>query len=222
MNRRLDEIAELIRATCLVDVGSDHGLLIVKLLNAGRIDRGIAIENKRVPFENSIRAMEGKRGEVRFGDGLKPLEVGEADFLSICGIGAKNIIRILDSNPERIPQQIVLQPSNHPESIRKWAWQNQYHLINETFAVTRHPHTILSFQKSTIPDKFDPAYDSIDLESGLMFGPLTIKQRDPEFVSCMKAEADYWSRFARLELPQIKRLRLIRGLLDQTNVTRTT
>lgn len=150
MSDRLKAIASLIRTRVLADVGSDHGSLLISLLKSKRIEYAIAIENKQNPFENSVRALAGLQGEARFGDGLKPLAIGEATCLSICGIGAKNMLRILDANPERIPPQVVLQPSNHADSVRQWAQQNNFQMVAEVLGEGSWPYTVLSLQKSTI------------------------------------------------------------------------
>ena len=65
MSDRLNAIAGLIRTRVLADIGSDHGSLLVSLLQSKRIKYAIAIENKRSPFENSVRALVGRQGEAR-------------------------------------------------------------------------------------------------------------------------------------------------------------
>lgn len=95
LDDRLAAVADQIKSTTHVDIGSDHGSLLVALLNQDRIKFGIAVENKQRPFDNSVRALAGLPAEVRLGDGLNPIEIGEADSLSICGMGAESIRDIL-------------------------------------------------------------------------------------------------------------------------------
>ena len=70
LDERLKTVARQIRSDTHVDVGSDHGHLLLALLKAGRIRKGIAIENKQLPFENSRKTLTGVNAEVRFGSGL--------------------------------------------------------------------------------------------------------------------------------------------------------
>ncbi len=143
---RLIAVTQQIRSKTHADIGSDHGGLLVSLLNSGRIEYGIAIENNRQPFQNSIRALTGLAAEVRFGDGLRAIQPGEADSLSICGLGAKSMLRILTVHPLRIPTHVVLQINHDPEIIRQWALDNGYHLVDEQIAWGRRPYAILSLR----------------------------------------------------------------------------
>lgn len=211
---RLSEIGKLVQGPVLADIGSDHGQLLVNLLETGGIEFGIAVENHRLPFENSVRALSGMNADVRFGDGLEPLEAGEASCLSICGMGARSIRQILEAFPDRVPSNVVLQPNNHPEAVRRWAWNNHYHLVAERTVKRDWAFNILSFQRSAIPDVLDPAYAGIDVEAGLLFGPLEIQQGSPEFVQRLVEEQEYWSQFERLEVSKANRLRLIHRTLE--------
>ncbi|MGB1707088.1 MAG: tRNA (adenine(22)-N(1))-methyltransferase TrmK, partial [Rubripirellula sp.] len=96
LDERLKKVAQQIRVTTHVDIGSDHANLLVALLRSGRVKKGIAIENKQQPLLHSQQALVGLDAEVRFADGLDGLLAGEADSLSICGMGAENIVSILE------------------------------------------------------------------------------------------------------------------------------
>ena len=86
LDARLKSVAQQVCCRVHADIGSDHGHLLKALLAAGRIQRGIAIENKRQPFLNSQTTLQGVNADVRFADGIEGLKAGEADSLSICGI----------------------------------------------------------------------------------------------------------------------------------------
>ncbi len=70
LDERLKTVARQIRWPIHADIGSDHGHLLKALLSAGRIDCGIAIENKRQPFENSRRTLADLASEVRLAEGF--------------------------------------------------------------------------------------------------------------------------------------------------------
>ena len=99
LDTRLLTVARQIRSKTHADIGSDHGGLLVWLLGNGRVDFGIAIDDKQVPFENSVRALKNLPCDIRFGDGLNALQKDEADSLSICGIGAEKICCLLYTSP---------------------------------------------------------------------------------------------------------------------------
>ena len=210
---RLIKVAQQIRSKTHVDIGSDHGGLLVALLNSGRIEYGIAIENNRQPLENSARALTGLPAEVRFGDGLHALQQGEADSLSICGFGTKSMLRILTAYPNRVPSHVVLQPNPQPEIIRQWALDNGYHLVDERIAWGHLPYAILSFRRAEDSQAMDPAYENVNRQAALLFGPLVLKRQDQLFESQLREEESYWGRFDRLEPRLAHRLELIREIL---------
>ncbi len=211
LDERLKTVARQIRTTTHVDVGSDHGHLLVALLKSGRIKRGIAIENKHQPFENSSRALRGLSAEVRLGTGLAALSPAEADSLSICGMGAESIVEILTATPRAVPRRVILQPNRQPELVRQWALQHGFHLQDERLAKGHWSYHVMAFQH--VGEGLDPAYENIDRAAALLFGPLIIRRRDPLLMTQLRAEENYLSRFPRLAPSGVERLSAIRQLL---------
>jgi len=175
-----------------VDVGSDHGHLLKALLATGRIDFGIAIENKRVPFQNSIKTLAGMNVDLRFADGLSGLQVDEADSLSLCGMGGETMIRILAEHPDRIPKLLVLQPNRRADLVRRWAIENDFALIDEQIAVGHWRYVILRFEK--LSSDRETCYDDLDFEAAILLGPHLIQRWQPEFVLGLREEYAYLSQ----------------------------
>ena len=212
LDARLIAVTQQIRSATHVDIGSDHGGLLVSMLHSGRIHYGIAIENKQQPYQNSIQALANLNAKVRFGDGLEPLAQGEAESLSICGMGAENMLKILEAFPQRIPPKIVLQPNSHPEIMRDWALRRGFHLRVEQLTKGQRHFSILSFERAPAIAN-DPAYDNLDRQAALLFGPLNLKRNDPALLKRLHEEESYWRRFDQLEPQGIQRLTLIRNIL---------
>ncbi|MFK8113861.1 MAG: tRNA (adenine(22)-N(1))-methyltransferase TrmK [Rubripirellula sp.] len=213
LDERLKAVARQIRARTHVDVGSDHGHLLKALLTAGRIEQGIAIENKQQPYANSLAMLDDLAGDVRFGDGLEPLVAGEADSLSICGMGAESIVRILECFPNRVPETVLLQPNRQPELVRAWALRAGFHLRDEQQAAGHWDYIILRFERAT--ESEDPAYLNVNLDSALLFGPWILKRGGHAFYESLREEESYWSRFERLRPEQTHRLAVIRRVIQQ-------
>jgi tRNA (adenine22-N1)-methyltransferase len=201
----------MISAVSHADIGSDHGALLRRLLISGRIRRGIAIENKQQPYHNSRRALSHLDAEVRFGNGLAVLARGEVESLSVCGMGAESIVKILRAFPDRLPNRLVLQPNRQPELIRRWALHERYHLDDEQIVYGHWPYTILSLRSGDKSD--DPAYHGVERDVGLLLGPLIAKRADPQWIEQLREEERYLSQFARLGHATAKRLTLIRSVL---------
>lgn len=216
---RLAAVAQQIRSSTHADIGSDHARLLVALLNYGRIERAIAIENKRRPFDNSVRALKGMCAEVRFGDGLGALEIGEADSLSICGLGAESVRDILLAHPQRIPSRVVVEVCQKPEIIRRWAFENGFHLTGEQTTPGRRSFTILSFERAPDSVPPDPAYENVDFESALIFGPFVLRRADRQFDLTLQNEEAWWRGCDRLSHDASDRLRLVRKVMNDRNVS---
>jgi tRNA (adenine22-N1)-methyltransferase len=211
LDQRLIAVTRRIRSEVHADIGSDHGLLLASLLGSGRINYGIAIENKQQPWENSKRTLAGMAAEGRFGDGLEVLQCGEADSLSICGMGAENMIAILKRYPDRIPTKLVLQPNSRAELVRRWAWDAGFWLVAEQVVRTTGKYTVLSFERAQAEgEQRDPAYDKIDLDCGFAFGPLLLSEGSSELASDLLEEERWWSQFSDLQPRAQRRLMLIR------------
>ncbi|MGI9474608.1 MAG: tRNA (adenine(22)-N(1))-methyltransferase [Rubripirellula sp.] len=208
---RLKKVAEQIRASRHADIGSDHGNLLVALLKSGRVEHGIAIENKVQPYENSRAALTGLNADARFADGLQGLRPGEVDSLSICGMGGESMVAILQAYPDRIPSRIVLQPNRRPDLVREWALANRFHLMDEQIARGHWPYVILVYHLGA--QDHDPAFNHVDHEADLMLGPLTLQRREPEFVEQLFEERRYLHELDRLSDVSGKRLAVIERVL---------
>jgi tRNA (adenine22-N1)-methyltransferase len=212
LDLRLKTVAKQIQANCHVDIGSDHGNLLVSLLKSGRIQAGIAIENKRQPFENSRCALIGLAGEARFADGLNGLAAGEADSLSICGMGGGSIDAILREHPERIPPKVVLQPNRDEQLVRRWAIDSGYHLVDEHIVWGHWPYAVMAFQSAS---GNDPVYHDGDQEAALMFGPINLKRSTPRFIRRLNEERQYLLNLDGLSDASRYRLELIQKVLHR-------
>jgi tRNA (adenine22-N1)-methyltransferase len=211
LDHRLKAVARQIRSTTHADIGSDHGHLLKALLKAGRIERGIAVENKQLPLQNSRATLTGLNAEVRFGDGLEPLRRCEVDSLSICGMGGESMVRILNAFPPRVPPIVVLQPNKRADLVRRWGLQHGFHLADERVADGHWPYQVLAFARSDTLE--DPAYAGVEYEAALLFGPLIIKRGQPDFTGRLLEEQRYLRNLNRLGERSRHRLAVIDRLL---------
>ena len=177
---RLKAIAHEIQTSAHTDVGSDHALLPRFLLDTGRATFVIAIEKTQLPFLNSKQTLRSyiKQGkaDVRLGDGLSVLAQEEVESLSISGLGAERIIKILERFPERVPDRLILQANDKPERLRAWALKTGFHLLNEQMTDGFWHYVVLTFKRSRLKD---PAYKKVPEDLAIYAGPLLLKERHP-------------------------------------------
>jgi tRNA (adenine22-N1)-methyltransferase len=194
LDQRLKTVARQIRWHVHADIGSDHGHLIQSLLAAGRIQRGIAIENKQQPLENSQATLANLNVDVRLADGLDGLQSGEADGVSICGMGGRAMVRILDKHPRRIPINVVLQPNRDSDHVRRWGLRTGHRLVDEQLSGCARMFQILRFQRATgtpANDIIDPAYRDIDREAAILFGPHLLRRNAEPWKNRLQEELVY-------------------------------
>ena len=140
IDSRIAAVMNLITFRRVVDVGADHGYLSIELARSGRVEKIIATEKNIGPFEALRKNIltSGFDGviELRLGDGLKILSVGEVDTICIAGMGGALIAKILDDSPEVVhsARQLILQPMNAVEKIRTWLAKNDWTIDDEDLA----------------------------------------------------------------------------------------
>ncbi len=217
LDPRLQTVATFVDAPVHVDVGSDHGQLLVALLRQGRIARGIAIENKRQPWGNSCRALQGLAAEVRFGDGLAVLAADEAASISLCGIGGHRIARILEAYPERVPPRVIVQANCHVERVRRWGLEHGFHLTTEVVADPQGTYPVLCFEWK--PTAADPVYEGLDRDAALLFGPHLLPAGPPAYQARLREEHAYWQQFERLDPASAMRQQALASWFGGTRAT---
>ena len=138
LSKRLDALARLVpNGTRVVDIGCDHGLLPCFLAQEGISPFVIGVDVHKGPFETARRAVEASALEdcvdVRFGDGLLPVEPGEADTAILAGIGGGTIRDILEQSPLVVEKlrRLILQPMTGEDIVRRWLTSHGWSIIAE-------------------------------------------------------------------------------------------
>ena len=209
---RLKAVTSFIVGEVLLDIGSDHALVPKCVLESGQVKRVIAVEKTLAPFERSKRALRGYEAEVRLGDGLSVVNSGEADVLSMSGMGVQTILNILNAHPKRLPPKLVLQANDDPEKLRAWAFQNGYHLEDEAIAAGFWRYVVLSLEQAPLPD---PAYDvwQDKLELAMRYGPHLLLKRHPLLREELLHQHTVYTRLARQGAPLSAHLVMIEQAL---------
>lgn len=141
IDSRIKSIMNFVRVGSFVaDIGADHAYLSIELAKNHIATKIIATEKNIHPFNaanNNIHAA-GLQNliEMRLGDGLQVLNVGEVDTICIAGMGGSLIQKILDDSPEIVhsARNLIIQPMNGVKKIRKWLADNNWTIIDEDLA----------------------------------------------------------------------------------------
>ncbi|MEZ0180104.1 tRNA (adenine(22)-N(1))-methyltransferase TrmK ['Camptotheca acuminata' phytoplasma] len=93
--KRIDFIASLIKGyNTVLDIGTDHGLVLKKALDLKYIQKGIASDNKAKPLEKAKQNLKNYPVEFYLSDGFEKIDV-YFDLALICGMGPNTISQIL-------------------------------------------------------------------------------------------------------------------------------
>lgn len=122
---RLQTVASFVpEGAWLGDIGTDHAYLPISLYEARQIEKAIAVDVHEGPYQSALAAVKGRNLEavidVRFGDGLKPLEVGEVNALSLAGMGGRTMLDIFSARPDILKgvTDLILQPQGAEGAVR--------------------------------------------------------------------------------------------------------
>lgn len=139
---RLELVASLVPEQAkLGDIGTDHAYLPIFLWENHKITQAIAVDVHEGPYQ-SARAAIHTRGleswiDVRLGDGLKPIQPGEVDTLTLAGMGGNTMLEIFNDSPEvlALVHTLVVQPQGAEGKVRK-TLQNSGWLLAEEHLIT--------------------------------------------------------------------------------------
>ncbi|WP_309137396.1 tRNA (adenine(22)-N(1))-methyltransferase TrmK [Pseudomonas sp. LS44] len=189
---RLDRVAAHVPAGArLADIGSDHGYLLVALMNRGVIAAAVAGEVALTPFHSAQRTVRenglSQRITVRLANGLAAIEPGDGiTAISLCGMGGETIRDILDSGKAHLSgeERLILQPNGGEQPLRKWLMENGYRILcEEVLRENRFDYEII------VAERIGPAMYSAE---ELYFGPLQLQERSSAFLA-------KWQRILRLK-----------------------
>ncbi len=138
MNKRLEAIFDMVAdGRGLIDVGTDHGYLPVRLAASGYSGRLFASDLNAGPLDAARKtAREASLGErIRFllCDGLDACQPEQIDTIVIAGMGGDLICRILDRAEFCLDSAftLLLQPMTKAEVLRYWLVNNGFRLEEE-------------------------------------------------------------------------------------------
>lgn len=178
INARLKKIGDLVEANsfCL-DIGCDHALLDIYLVNQKKNIKAIASDIAEGPLEHARKNIKRERLEneieVRLGDGLSTYSE-EINTAIMSGIGGRTIIGICKNN-YKIFKKIdtyILSPNNYQEDVKRFMCQNGYYIENEEFVKeNKFIYQIIIFKKGK--KKYS--------KKEYFFGPVFLEKKGPLF-----------------------------------------
>lgn len=183
LSKRLQAIADLItkykQGEILADIGTDHAYLPVYLVEEGVIEKAYACDIASGPINASIETIQLHQLEKQviplLGSGMNPIIDKNIDMISICGMGGKLTVDILDENKEFLDHhRFILQSNVGLEILREYLTNQNMVILDEGIVKdANHIYEIIVCEKTSEKQEYD--------EKDFYFGPCLRKNKNGLF-----------------------------------------
>ena len=138
LDSRLLKIAGLVPVGSRVaDIGTDHALLPIYLIESKIAKKVIASDIRRGPLsvarKNIKKSASGENIDLRFSDGLDEIGCEEVDTVIVAGMGGELIADIINRAKwlRNSKYKLLLQPMSSAMELRKFLSKNNFEIIEE-------------------------------------------------------------------------------------------
>lgn len=192
MNQRIEQIAEMVKKSAVVaDIGTDHALLPVRLIQNQTAEKVYACDNKEGPLKSAIHTIRNYQMDQKIipilSDGFANVP-DDTKTVVIAGMGYYTVESILENGRKRLPafQQIVIQVNDNVSFLRKWISDHQYFIDDEKLIEDRsHSYIAISFT----------AHQGNRLsEEEIYLGPVLMRKKDPGYIQYCKRQKEIKSK----------------------------
>ena len=176
LSKRLEKVLSAVkRSECIADIGTDHGLLPIACVLDGKARSAVACDLREAPLkrcrENVARYGLSDRISVRRGDGLDVLGPGEADCVTVAGMGGVLICQLvykaLKERKLEPGARLVLCPNTHDEYVRRMVNSGCFSDVREkTVRDGRFIYLIISCIYLGGEPEFDYGAEGFDVSPG--------------------------------------------------------
>lgn len=147
-NNRLDALVEKTQGIdTLLDIGCDHGFVILKAFKNNYIKNAIASDINIKPLNMAKKNLNGYPVEFIQTSGFKHIH-SEFDGVVIAGMGSNLISSILEDAPKDSDIKYILQGNNKYENLRYYLSNNGYEIIDEELIYDKHYYIIITAKRS--------------------------------------------------------------------------
>lgn len=182
LNHRLETVASCVEEnTNVIDIGCDHALLDIYLIQNNRCNYIIASDNKIGPVNQAtanVKKYNIDKIKIKLGNGVEPIE-DNIDTIIISGMGGLNIVGILKYHTKLYKQvdTLILSPNSDAEILRKEVSNLGFHITNEKLVKENNiVYQVIVFKRGK------KRYT----RSELLFGPILINNKSELFMEYIK------------------------------------
>lgn len=138
LSARLSAVASMVPANAsVIDVGTDHAMVPVWLIQAGVSSRVLATDIRPGPLQRAAALLErtgtGDRIQLMQTDGLSGIQPGMYDTLILAGMGGETMISILSAAPwAQASLLLILSPQSKQAELRHFLLESGWNIMSES------------------------------------------------------------------------------------------
>lgn len=143
----------------VVDVGCDHGLLSIYLIENNLVSKVIASDVNENALKNAISNIEKRNLHIKtvLSDGIEKIDLKDINTLIISGMGISTILHILHDNKKlKKINKLIIQANNDHYILRENLNEKGYYLKEESYTYDKNKWYVTSlFVKSDNKNTID-------------------------------------------------------------------
>ena len=155
LSKRLKAIYDLVNSPCiLADIGCDHALLPIALVEGKKCEKVYACDVNEGPLSRGREAIAryGYDSQIKtvLTNGLHDVPK-DITTITIAGMGWETITAILSNDLDKAYacKQLILQSNNHIDDLRRWLSEHDFIIDAEDLVFEQHYYHILSVHPGT-------------------------------------------------------------------------
>lgn len=166
-NNRILHIASLTKGyNTVIDIGSDHGLVLKKAFDLGFIKKGIATDINEGPLNQAKSNLKDYNVNYYLSDGFK--NINEIyDLAIITGMGPNLIFNIIKNEIKE--NDFILGPNQKPYLLRKLLLENNFKIIEETIVYDGFFYIFFKVRKGEMALSNSEIYTGLNLKNKPLF-----------------------------------------------------
>lgn len=138
LSNRLQAVADAVPAgSRIIDVGTDHAMIPVWLIQTERVLHAWASDIRRGPLQSAGHLISetntGHSIDLRMTDGLQGFCAEDGDTIILAGMGGETMVSILSGAPwTKNGSLLILEPQSKQAVLRRWLTDNEYIITRES------------------------------------------------------------------------------------------
>ena len=192
LSKRLETIIYLVdQGENVADIGSDHGFIVIELINRNIAASCLAVENKIGPYTNLVKNTSLiKNIKTSLSDGLKDVDK-QFSTVIIAGMGFNKIKEIINDSIEKLDfiDTFIIDSHTLTYELRKFMSEIGYFIKDEQCLIENKIfYEIIKFQKGY------KVYSEVELK----YGPILLNNRSEDFMTHYSNQIEKLKSLVRL------------------------